>query len=80
MLISYHFVIAALISQAFGRVDALRALTRHQVQNHQTLTVAFLEQASVWVFLAMLVYFRIQVMRGLRRKNPAVRLGAASGA
>jgi uncharacterized membrane protein len=72
MLISYHFVIAALISQAFGRVDVLRALTRHQVQNHQPLTVTFLEQASVWVFLALLVYYRVQVMRKLRRQRSAL--------
>jgi uncharacterized membrane protein len=69
MLISYHFVIAALISQVFGRVNALRALTKYQVQHHQTLTVAFLEQASVWVFLALLVYYRIQVIRSLRGRR-----------
>jgi uncharacterized membrane protein len=74
MLISYHFVIAALISQLYGRVGALRALTRYQVQHHQTLTVAFLEQASVWVFLALLIYFRIQMTRSLRARRRGVQL------
>ncbi|HMH64189.1 MAG TPA: DUF2306 domain-containing protein [Rhizomicrobium sp.] len=79
MLISYHFVIAALISQMFGRVNALRALTRYQVEHHQTLTVAFLEQASVWVFLALLVHYRIQVIRQLRRQDKIVSAGFAPG-
>jgi hypothetical protein len=74
MLISYHFVIAALISQMFGRIDALRALTISQVQHHQPLTVAVLEQASVWVFLALLVCFRIQMTRSLRARRKGVSL------
>jgi uncharacterized membrane protein len=71
MLISYHFVIVALISQMFGRIDALRAMTRYQAQHHQALTVAFLEQASVWIFLALLIYYRIQVVLLLRARRKA---------